>query len=70
MPTYFPSYAPDLNPTEYAWNWLKSNPLANLACLDLATLSARTRQHGRSLQRQPRLLRSFLHHAPLSLRLR
>lgn len=68
-PTYFPPYAPDLNPVEYAWHWLKANPLANLACLDLDTLSATTRRHGRSLQRQPHLLRAFLQHAPLSLRL-
>jgi transposase len=68
-PTYFPSYAPELNPMEYGWCWLKTKPLANLACHDLATLAATARHHGRSLQRQPRLLRSFIHHSPLPLRL-
>lgn len=68
-PTYLPSYAPELNPVEYAWNWLKTNPLANLACLDLPTLGASTRRHGRSLQRRPHLLRALLQHSPLSVRL-
>lgn len=26
---YFPGYAPELNPVEYLWSWLKRNPLAN-----------------------------------------
>ena len=67
--TYFPSYAPELNPVEYGWSWLKTNPMANLACWDLDTLTTATRRHGRSLQRQENLLRSFIHHSPLSLRL-
>lgn len=69
-PTYFPSYAPELNPMEYGWGWLKTKPMANLACYDLDTLAAVTRRHGRSLQRQHRLLCSFIDHSPLSLRLR
>ena len=69
-PTYFPPYAPELNPVEYAWSWLKTNPMANIACLDLDTLAHTTRRHTRSLQYQPPLLRSFIHHSPLSFRLR
>jgi transposase len=67
---YFPAYAPELNPMEYGWNWLKSNPLANLPCLDLDTLVKSTRCHSRSLQRQPHWLRSFIEHSPLPLRLK
>lgn len=67
--TYFPSYAPELNPVEYGWSWLKTNPMSNLACPDLSTLTHLTRRHGRRLQRQEDLLRSFIHHSPLSLRL-
>jgi transposase len=26
---FFPPYAPELNPVEYLWAWLKTNPLAN-----------------------------------------
>jgi transposase len=69
-PTYFPPYAPELNPVEYAWSWLKRNPLSNLACLDLGTLARTARRHTRSLQYQQPLLRSFIHHSPLSFRLR
>ena len=65
-----PPSAPELNPTEYLWSYLKTNPLANLAPLDLATLTAAARHHARSLQRNEALLRSFIRHSPLSLRLK
>jgi transposase len=67
---FLPAYAPELNPVEYVWSYLKLNPLANAALLDLASLTTTTRHHARSLQRQRGLLRSFIHHSPLSLRLR
>jgi transposase len=67
---FFPPYAPELNPIEYVWGYLKLNPLANLAFFDVDELTTTARRHGRSLQRQPVLLRSFLSHSPLSLRLR
>jgi hypothetical protein len=46
-PTYFPAYAPELNPMEYGWSWLKANPMANLACLNLGTLTTTARRHSR-----------------------
>ncbi len=67
---FFPPYAPELNPMEYVWGYLKLNPLANLAFYDLGQLTTTARRHGRSLQRKPDLLRSFLRHSPLPLRLR
>lgn len=69
-PHFFPPYAPELNPVEQAWSYLKMNPLANFAPLDLETLVQSTRHHGRSLQRKHGLLRSFMAHCPLSLRIR
>lgn len=66
---YFPPYAPELNPVEYLWSYLKTNRLANLACPDVTLLAAAGRRHARSLQHLPGLLRSFIRHAPLSLRL-
>jgi transposase len=30
MPEFPPPYAPELNAIEYAWGYLKTNPLANL----------------------------------------
>lgn len=65
-----PGYAPELNPVEYLWGYLKWNPLANFAPLDLATLTRSTRRATRCAQRRPDLLRSFLSHTPLSLRLK
>jgi putative transposase len=66
---YFPPYAPELNPVEYVWGYLKTNPLANLACPEVGLLAAASRRHTRSIQHQPDLLRSFIRHSPLSLRL-
>jgi transposase len=37
---HFPPYAPELNPVEYLWSYLKTNPLANLACPEVALLAA------------------------------
>ena len=65
----FPAYAPELNPVEYVWSYLKTKPLANLACPDVDVLATVGRRHGRSLQRRPHLLRAFLRHSPLPLRL-
>jgi len=68
-PVLFPAYAPELNPVEYVWSYLKTKPLANLACPDVDVLAVVGRRHARSVQRQPHLLRSFIRHSPLPLRL-
>ena len=65
-----PAYAPELNPVENVWSYLKMNPLSNLAITDVQELTDISRRHGRALQRQEHLLRAFIHHTPLSLRLR
>lgn len=65
-----PPYAPELNPIEYAFGYLKMNPLANLACLQVTELAAMAHASARRLQHQQALLRSFIHHSPLSLRLK
>jgi transposase len=67
---FLPSYAPELNPVEYAWNHLKTNPMANDPHREVETLTDAARRHARSLQRKEKLLRSFLNHSPLPLRLR
>lgn len=69
-PFFLPAYAPELNPVEYVWAYCKMNPLANLAMQEVTDLATAARHHGRSLQRKPDLLRSFLRHSPLFLRLR
>ena len=67
---YLPPYAPELNPVEYLWAYLKNNPLANDPALDLHTLVHRTRRAAYSVQHRQHLLRAFLRHSGLSLRLR
>ena len=68
---HLPPYAPELNPVEYVWNYLKINPLANAAHAAISALRrGATHRHARSLQRNDTLLRSFIQHSPLSLRLR
>jgi len=69
-PVFLPPYAPELNPVEMVWSYLKTNPLANFSFLDLLTLTISTRCHSRRLQRHQLLLRSFIRHSPLLLRLR
>ena len=63
-----PPYAPELNPVEYCWSWLKTNPLANHTPADAAALAQVAREHVRQLQRRPNLLWSFIDHSPLPLR--
>jgi transposase len=67
---YLPPYAPELNPVEYLWAWLKTNPLANDPIIDLQLLTHRTRCAARRAQHRQDLLRGFFRHTGLSLRLR
>ena len=69
-PEFFPPYAPQLNPTEDVWGYLKHNPLADDPAQHLHELACTTRRHARSLQRKEVRLRAFLKHAGLPLRLR
>lgn len=69
-PEFLPPYAPELNPVEHVWSYLKINPMANMTPYDLDSLTHAARYHGRSLQRKNSLLRSFVKHSPLFLRLR
>jgi transposase len=67
---FLPPYAPELNPVENVWGYMKMNPLANKAHEDIESLVGNTRHSGRSLQRKQTLLRSFMNHTPLFLRLK
>jgi hypothetical protein len=68
---YLPSYAPELNPVEYLWAYLKTNPLANDPAFDLHTLTHRhrARRAAHSVERRQDFLRGFLRHTGLPLRL-
>jgi transposase InsO family protein len=60
-----PPYAPELNPVETLWAYLKQNPLANLAPPDAFRLARIARRQARRVQRAPHLLRAFLRSTPL-----
>jgi len=62
---FLPAYAPELNPVEYAWSYLKTKPLANFAPRELCELTDRTRSSARAMQRRPRIIRSCMKQSPL-----
>jgi len=68
--TLLPPYAPELNPVELIWSHLKDNPLANFAPSELQELLDQTHVASLAVGDDQALLRSFLRHCPLSLRLR
>ena len=67
---HFPSYAPELNPVELIWGHTKSNPLANFAPSQLDELLDQTQLATLAIGDDEPMLRSFLRHCPLSLRLK
>lgn len=62
-----PSYAPDLNPTEWMWNHLKNVEMRNLACLDLEQLHMEFHLALGRIRQRPSLIRSFFAGAGLTL---
>jgi len=70
LSVFLPPYAPELNPTENVWCYLKTNSMANEALFEVENLMRSARRHGLSLQRKQPLLRSLLKHTPLFLRLK
>jgi transposase len=61
-----PPYAPELNPVEILWAYLKRNPLANFAAADAPHLARVATRHVQDVRRRPQLLRSFFDATPLS----
>jgi transposase len=62
----FPAYAPELNPDEYFWNWLKNKELVNCAYSSLQELGARLCRAVRTIRRFPEIINSFFFASPLS----
>jgi transposase len=56
---YLPAYAPELNPNEYAWGYLKRNLLPQFCPDDLRQLHVETWLQTRRLANRDQLLRSF-----------
>mgnify|MGYP001564114249 CR=1 FL=1 len=65
-----PAYAPELNPVELIWGYAKMNPMANFAPVALHDLVTQTQRATRDIAGNEPLLRSFIEHGALSLRLR
>lgn len=63
----FPPYAPELNPVDNAWGYVKCARLANYTPPNLVELRAEITKEFRRLQHRPDLLRSFFNHTGLTL---
>lgn len=61
---FFPPYAPELNPVEYLWSYLKMNGLANLAAIDLDQLYRESKSSLCEIRRNKYVLKSFIDHSP------
>jgi transposase len=55
-----PGYAPELNPDEGIWNYLKQVELRNLCCADLAELRLELGLAVKRLRRKPHVLRGCI----------
>ena len=54
-----PGYAPDLNPDEGVWNWLKNVEMKNLCCRSLDQLKTDLRRAKERLRHKTRIIQSF-----------
>lgn len=64
---FLPAYAPELNPVEAIWGYLKKNEIANLCPTTIAQVSDFARRRLKSMQRRPKLVRAFWQQAELAL---
>ena len=58
-----PGYAPELNPAEWVWSYLKVADLANTACDNLPELGALLQKAKKRLQRKHDLIQAFIQDA-------
>lgn len=61
-----PAYAPELNPDEGVWGWLKRS-LGNVCCVDLPELKDELSRAIKRLRARPQVIRSFFARASLAL---
>jgi transposase len=62
-----PPYAPELNPVDYVWSYVKYGRLANYCPHDTVELRERVTMELTRVSRRPRLLRSLFLHTGLTL---
>jgi transposase len=65
---WFPPHAPELNPVELLWSYLKYGRLANFAPDTVEEIRSHGCRERRRLGWRPQLLRSFLRHSALPFR--
>src|SRR2546428_770697 len=65
---WFPPYAPELNPVELLWSYLKYGRLANFAPDTVDEIRRHVGRERRRLGRRPQFLRSFFRHSALPFR--
>lgn len=58
-----PGYAPDLNPTEWVWSYLKVVELANTSLDNLSEVETLIHKAKRRMQRRPELIQAFIQDA-------
>ncbi|MFN8750668.1 MAG: hypothetical protein ACK5ZP_01600, partial [Betaproteobacteria bacterium] len=61
------TYAPELNPVEAIWAYLKKHEIANLGPITLTEVSDFARRRLKSMQRRPKLIRAFWQQTELAL---
>lgn len=66
---YLPPYAPELNPVEGVWDNLKVSRLANFCALDCVNLMDVATGAGMAIESDRDLLKGFIRHTGLPLRL-
>ena len=64
---FFPPYAPELNPVDNVWGYIKYNRLANFCPHDLVELRKYARAELFRIQKRPDLLESLFRHTGLNL---
>ena len=62
---FLPGYAPELNPVEFLWSWLKRHALANFCPDTFAELQHTTRGKLKSAQRRSLIIASCWQQAEL-----
>ncbi len=68
--SYLPAYAPELNPVEYIWSYLKNNSLSNRSYFNLVDLKTKAKSAICKIRKDDDLLKSFIKHSPLAKELR
>lgn len=59
---HLPPYAPDLNPVEFLWSYLKKSELANVCCQSLEQLRYEIRKALERVRHKRDILVAFVHH--------